>query len=52
MKRVTLKEETFVDDETLNNSRSSNQQTSQFPMGKIAEKAACMSVFLTTWHCI
>jgi len=22
------------------------------PVGKIAEKAACMSVFLTVWHCI
>jgi len=22
------------------------------PVGKIAEKAVCRSVFLTTWHCI
>ena len=22
------------------------------PAGKIAEKAVCMSVFLTIWHCI
>jgi len=23
-----------------------------FPVGKIAEKAVCKSVFLTIWHCI
>jgi len=23
-----------------------------FPVGKIAKKAVCGSVFLTTWHCI
>jgi len=23
-----------------------------YPVGKIAEKRVCRSVFLTTWHCI
>jgi len=27
-------------------------KTGMFPVGKIAEKAACRSVLLTIWHCI
>jgi len=31
---------------------TSNFRNSYNPVGKIAEKAVCRSVFLTTWHCI
>jgi len=29
-----------------------NFGTGSYPVGKIAEKAFCRSVFLTKWHCI